>query len=229
MFLAHYGVAMAAKGVSRKESLGATVLAAQWLDLLWPIFLLLGVESVRIVPGLMQASALDFVHYPFTHSLLAVAGWAVAIGSIYFVTTRRLRGAALMGGLVLSHWVLDLPVHRPDLPLWPGSGIRVGLGLWHSVAVTLVLEFGFLALGLIVYSRVTRPRDRIGRWGLWTMMLVLVAFFLSSFAGPPPSESALAFGGLVLWIFVPWGYWIDRHRTVEPAHEQTGTIGKVGE
>ncbi|KPJ94144.1 MAG: hypothetical protein AMS18_04310 [Gemmatimonas sp. SG8_17] len=219
MFLAHYGVAMAAKGVSRKESLGSTVMAAQWLDLLWPVLLLLGLESVRIVPGLTQASALDFVHYPFSHSLLAVAGWAVAIGGIYFVATRRLRGAAVVGGLVLSHWVLDLLVHRPDLPLWPGSGLRVGLGLWHSAAVTLVLELGFLALGLAVYARVTRPRDRIGRWGLWTMILVLVAFFVSSFAGPPPSESALGVGGLVLWIFVPWAFWIDRHRTAEPVGE----------
>ena len=217
MFLAHYGVAMAAKGVSRKESLGSTVLAAQWSDLLWPIFLLLGVESVRVVPGLMPASALDFVHYPFTHSLVSVALWAAAVGGIYYLATRRLGGATVVGALVLSHWVLDLLVHRPDLPLWPGSAHRVGLGLWHSVAVTLVLELGFLAFGLAVYTRVTRPRDRIGRWGLWTMVLVLVAFFLSSFAGPPPSESALGFGGLVLWLFVPWAYWIDRHRTVEPA------------
>ncbi len=99
MFLAHYGAALAAKGVSRKESLGSTVIAAQWLDLLWPIFLLLGIESVRIVPGIMEASALDFEHYPFTHSLLAVAGWAVAIGAVYFVATRRGGGASVIGVL----------------------------------------------------------------------------------------------------------------------------------
>lgn len=219
MFLAHYGVALAAKGVSRKESLGSTVLAAQWSDLLWPVFLLLGVESVRVVPGLMEVSALDFVHYPFTHSLLLVAMWAAAVGGIYYLATRRLRGATVVGALVLSHWVLDLLVHRPDLPLWPGSALRVGLGLWHSIGATLVLELGFLALGLAVYARVTRPRDRIGRWGLWTMVFLLVAFFLSGLAGPPPSDSALAIGGLVLWIFVPWGYWVDRHRTAQAIRE----------
>jgi hypothetical protein len=86
------------------------------------------------------------------------------------------------------------------------------LGIWQSVGVTLVLEFGLLALGLLVYIRFTRSTTRIGRWGLWTMILVLAAFFLSSFAGPPPSESALGIGGLALWAFVPWAYWIDGHR-----------------
>lgn len=212
MFLAHYGAALAAKGVARRDSLGSTVLAAQWSDLLWPILLLTGIEHVRIVAGLMAASPLDFVDFPVSHSLLAVIGWAVVIGGLYFVITRRGRGATIMGLLVLSHWLLDLLVHRPDLPLWPGSTLKVGLALWNSIAVTLALELGLLALGLLIYTRVTRPSDRIGRWGLWTMITVLVAFFLSSFAAPPPSESALAVGGLALWVFVPWAYWIDRHR-----------------
>jgi hypothetical protein len=212
MFLAHYGAALAAKGVSRRDSLGSTVLAAQWLDLLWPILLLIGLEHVRIVPGLMEASPLDFVAFPVSHSLLAVIGWALVIGGVYALITLRGRGAIVMGLLVLSHWLLDLLVHRPDLPLWPGSTWKVGLALWNSVAATVTLELGLLALGLLVYTRFTRPRDRIGRWGLWAMIFVLVAFFLSSFAGPPPSESALAIGGLALWAFVPWAYWIDRHR-----------------
>jgi len=169
----------------------------------------------------MEASALDFEHYPFTHSLLAVAGWAVAVGAIYFAVTRRGRGASAIGALVFSHWLLDLPVHRPDLPLWPGSNILVGLGLWNSVVVTLALELGFLAVGLTVYSRVTRPVDRFGRWGLWAMIVVLVAFYMGGFASPPPSESAIAYGGLALWIFVPWAQWVDRHRvTVERRCDQ---------
>jgi len=161
----------------------------------------------------MEASALDFEHYPFTHSLLAVAGWAVAVGAVCFAVTRRGRGASAIAVLVFSHWLLDLPVHRPDLPLWPDSNVQLGLGLWNSLAITLVLEFGILVLGLVVYLKVTRPVDRIGRWGLWAMIAVLVAFYVSSFAGPPPSESAVAYGGLGLWIFVPWAQWIDRHRT----------------
>jgi hypothetical protein len=221
MFLGHYGLALAAKRVAPKESLGATVAASQWVDLLWPIFLLLGWEQVRIVPGLMPASSLEFVHYPITHSLLAVLGWALLVGGSYFLLTRRTTGSWILGALVVSHWLLDLPVHQPDLPLWPGSHIRLGGGLWESLPLTLILEFGLFLGGFFLYLRATKPRDGVGRWGLWAMVLVLALFYLSSFAGSPPSEDALAIGGLTLWIFVPWAYWVDKHRT-SPAHGLPG-------
>lgn len=216
MFLAHYGLALAAKRAAPKASLGAGVAAAQWVDLLWPLLLLAGLERVRIVPGLMAASALDFEHYPITHSLAAVLGWAALFGGVHFLFRRSGRAAGVLAALVASHWVLDAVVHRPDLPLWPGSDVLVGGGAWRSVAVTLVLELGLLGAGLLVYSRTTRPRDRVGRWGLWTMVAVLVAFYLGSFTGPPPSETALAYGGLTLWLFVPWAWWVDRHRSRPP-------------
>lgn len=213
MFLGHYGLALAAKRAAPRTSLGAGVLAAQWIDVLWPVLLLAGLERVRIAPGLMAANMLDFVHYPITHSLLAVLGWAVLVGGVYLLLTRKRIGAGVLAALVVSHWFLDALTHRPDLPLWPGSETLVGVGLWNSVPWTLVLEFGLLGVGLLVYTRTTRPEDRVGRWGLWAMVAVLAAFYLSSFAGPPPSESALAFGGLMLWVFVPWAHWVDRHRT----------------
>jgi membrane-bound metal-dependent hydrolase YbcI (DUF457 family) len=214
MFLGHYGLALAAKRVAPRESLGATVTASQWVDLLWPIFLIVGWEQVRIVPGLMAASSLEFVHYPITHSLLAVVGWAILIGGVYFLFTRRMTGSLVLGALVVSHWLLDLLVHEPDLPLWPGSDILLGGGLWNSLPLTLILEFGLFFGGLALYTRATAPRDGVGRWGLWTMILVLALFYLSSFAAPPPSETALAYGGLSLWVFVPWAYWVDKHRFV---------------
>ena len=212
MFLAHYGVALAAKGISSKDSLGATVFGSQWLDLLWPVLLLAGLERVQVVPGLMAASSLDFESYPISHSLLAVLGWGVVIGGLYGLSTRRARGALLLGGLVVSHWLLDAPMHRPDLPLWPGSRILVGAGLWNSLPLTLILELGLLAAGAAVYLRVTAAKDGIGRWGLWAMLSLLALFYLSSLAGPPPSQEALGWGGLVLWVFVPWAAWVDRHR-----------------
>lgn len=213
MFLGHYAVALSAKRAAPQTSLGTLILAAQLLDLLWPIFLLVGLEQVRIVPGLMAASALDFAHYPITHSLLAVAGWAVLLGAGYYALRRYAAGAWVVGVAVLSHWFLDAPMHRPDLPLWPGAETRVGGGLWHSVPATIAVELGLLVLGLALYLRSTRARDRIGSWGLWAMVGVLVFFFLGgSFGPPPPSERALAVTALGLWLFVPWGYWIDRHR-----------------
>jgi hypothetical protein len=103
MFLGHYGLALAAKRVAPRESLAATVTASQWVDLLWPIFLIVGWEQVRIVPGLMAASSLEFVHYPITHSLLAVVGWAILIGGVYFLFTRRtIPGPGSPGGESLA-------------------------------------------------------------------------------------------------------------------------------
>lgn len=212
MFLAHYGVALAAKRLAPRTSLGTFNLAAQFLDQIWPILLLLGLEHVRIVPGLMAASPLDFVHYPISHSLLTAAAWALLLALGYLALRRYPTGALVIGGAALSHWLLDAPMHRPDLPLWPGSDVMVGGGLWHSVPATLALEFGLFALGLFIYLRTTRARDRIGSWGLWALVTTLAIFFLGSFSGPPPNEDALALGGLVLWLLVPWGYWVDRHR-----------------
>jgi len=216
MFLGHYGVAFAARRVAPRTSLGTTVFAAQFLDEIWPILLLAGVERVRIVPGLMAASPMDFVSYPISHSLLTAALWALLIGAVYAAVRRYGRGAWVAGLAVLSHWLLDAPMHRPDLPLWPGSHTLVGLGLWNSVPVTMLLELGLFTLGLAWYARGTRPRDRVGRWGLWAMVAVLIGIFLSGLQGaPPPNERAVAVMALGLWLFVPWAAWVDRHR--EPA------------
>ncbi len=213
MILGHYGVALAAKRVAPRTSLGTLILAAQWADLLWPALLLLGVERVRVAPGLMAANSLDFVSYPYSHSLLMLVVWGLVLGGVYFAARRYVRGAWVVGALVVSHWVLDLVVHRPDLPLWPGSPVKVGLGLWNSIAGTLIVEFGLLVLGTVVYVRTTRARDRIGSWGLWAMLVLLGAMLLSGLAAPPPPDPRImAYGALGLWLFVPWGYWVDRHR-----------------
>jgi len=213
MFLGHYGIAFAAKRVAPRTSLGATFFAAQFLDELWPILLLAGVEHVRIVPGLMAANVLDFVSYPYSHSLVAALGWSVLIGLGYFAARRYGRGAWVVGALVASHWFLDVPMHRPDLQLWPGSSTRVGLGMWNSVPLTMITELGVFGFGLVLYLRGTRARDRVGRWGFWAMIALLVAFFIGgSFGAPPPNERALAMATLGLWLFVPWAWWVDRHR-----------------
>lgn len=215
MILGHYGVALAAKRVAPRTSLGTLILAAQWADELWPLLLLVGAERVRVAPGLMAANSLDFVSYPYSHSLLMMIAWGLVLGAIYFGIRRYVRGAWIVGALVVSHWALDLVVHRPDLPLWPGSPMTVGLGLWNSVAGTLVVEFGLLVLGAVVYVRTTRARDRIGSWGLWAMLVLLGAILLSGLVSPPPPDPrVIAYSALGLWLFVPWGYWVDRHRAV---------------
>ncbi|OLD49264.1 MAG: hypothetical protein AUI63_02460 [Gemmatimonadetes bacterium 13_1_40CM_2_60_3] len=213
MFLGHYGIAFAAKRAAPRTSLGALTFAAEFLDELWPILLLLGVEQVRVVPGLMAMSPLDFTYYPFSHSLVMAMVWGILIGGAYFLLRRYGRGAWILAVLVVSHWFLDVAVHRPDLPLWPGaSSPKVGWGLWTSVAATYLIELAIYALGIAVYLRATRARDRIGSWGLGAYIFVLALIFVTSNASPPPSERALAWTALGIWLFVPWAWWVDKHR-----------------
>lgn len=213
MLLGHYGVAFAAKRAAPRTSLGWLTFAAQWLDELWPVLLLMGVEQVRVEPGLMAASPMNFTHYPISHSLLTAALWGAAIAAGYALFTRRREGTLLIGALVVSHWLLDLPMHRPDLPLTPGSDVKVGLGLWNSVAGTIIAELTLFLGGLVVYARQTVATDRIGRWGLVAMVATLLLIFAGGFAGPPPTDvTALATFGLGLWLFIPWSWWVDRHR-----------------
>jgi LexA-binding, inner membrane-associated putative hydrolase len=182
------------------------------LDLLWPIFLLLNLEVVRPAPGITKFTPLDFVRYPWTHSLLCVVGWAVLFGGIYFAVTRYGRGAFIVGLLVVSHWALDWLTHRPDLPLYPG-GPKVGLGLWNSVGGTLALELLLFIAGAVVYLRNTRAKDKVGEWALWAFLGFLIFIYLiSSFSPTVPQPKQIAWASLTMWLFVPWAYWIERHR-----------------
>jgi len=217
MVLGHYGIALAAKRLTPRTSLGTLVFAAQWLDELWPILVVAGIERVSVLANPVGASTLDFEYYPFSHSLFAAIVWSVLIGGAYFASRRDRRSATIVGLLVLSHWILDFPMHVPDLPLWPGSSTRVGLGAWRSIPLTIALELIVFVPGLVVYLRSTRARDRVGTWALWGMVFVLCAIYFSSFVTPaPPSGRAIGASALGLWPFVPWSYWIDRHRVPVP-------------
>ena len=213
MFIGHFGAGFGAKAAAPKTSLGTLFLASQFIDLLCSSLLLIGAESVRIVPGITRVTPLDFEYYPISHSLLAVAGWALLFALVYRVITRYPRGAVVLGLLVISHWFLDLIVHRPDLPLSPGSNIRVGLDLWSSLPGTFIVELLVFAVGVIIYLRQTRAIDSVGKWSLWLLIGFLLVIYLGNLFGPPPPNvSALAWVGQSQWLLIMWGYWIDRHR-----------------
>ena len=212
MFIGHIGLALAAKKVAPKPSLGTLILAAQLVDGVWPAFLLLGWEQVQIVPGITAVTPLLFASYPYTHSLVAGVFWGALLGGSYYALRRDRNGAWWLFALVLSHWVLDFISHRPDMPLWPG-GPRVGLGLWYSVPATLVTEFALFGSGIWLYINVTRPRDALGSILFWLFVGVLaVLYVMTVFGPPPPSVQVLALSGLLGWLFLAWAYWIDRHR-----------------
>lgn len=218
MFIGHFGVGFGAKSVAPKVSLGTLFLAAQFLDLLWPTLLLLGVERVRIEPGATAVTPLLFEHYPVSHSLLAVVGWAMLVGCIYLLLRRERIGAFVLGVLVISHWGLDAIVHQPDLPLFPGSATVIGLNAWSSLPLTLVIEVSLFALGVWLYARATTPADSMGRWGFGALVIFLLVIYAGNlFGAPPPNAEVIAWAGQSQWLLVVWGYWIDKHRR-GPAH-----------
>ena len=218
MFLGHYALGFGAKKAAPGVSLGTLFFAAQFADLLWPILLLAGVERVEIRPGATPVNAFVFEHYPWSHSLLALAVW----GFLFAAAHRALRRASarvsfLLAALVVSHWVLDAVSHVPDVPVG-FSGPFVGLGLWRSRTATILVELALYFAGVALYARATRARDRTGAAGFWTLVVFLFVFSLGSlYAPPPPSVTAVALGTLSMFFIVLWGYWLDRHRQAADA------------
>jgi hypothetical protein len=214
MFIGHFGLAFGARRLAPQTSLGTLFLAAQWLDLVWPtLLLLLGIERVLIDPALPGLTPLLFVHYPYTHSLVAVLAWAALLGGAYFALTRDARGAAVVGVLVLSHWLLDAIVHRADLPLTIGGTARIGLGLWQAApAVAVGVEVAIFVVGVAMFWRVLgRGASRGQRIGAALLVAFLALVHVGNVAGPPPpSVQAIAWVGQAQWLLVLAAYAIDR-------------------
>lgn len=217
MFVGHYGPALLVKRVQPNIPLWVLFIAVQFVDVLWSVFVWIGVEKVRIVPGITASSPLDLYYMPYTHSLVGSAGWAVAAGLACALVWRRshaARAGVAIAVAVLSHWFLDLLVHRPDLPLFDGT-MKLGFGLWNYPGPAFALEIGSLLLGLIVYLRWTHPLDAIGRFGPWLFALVLACLQSIVFFGAPPqtplqaATMALALYAVIAALIA----WLERHRT----------------
>ncbi|HWI18572.1 MAG TPA: hypothetical protein VNT81_12545 [Vicinamibacterales bacterium] len=216
MFIGHYALAFGAKKVAPSVSLGTAFIACQFADMLWPIFLGMGLEIVAIEPGNTLVTPLNFISYPYSHSLVMLFVWAALFGLTYFVLARAksTTAAITVAALVLSHYVLDVITHRPDMPVTIGGATRLGLGLWNYPGATLAVESALFIAGATIYNGVTRAKDRVGTYGLWSLIAVLVAIYFAALYGPPPpSVSAIAGAGHLSWVFVIWAYWVDRHRT----------------
>ena len=214
MLLGHYAVGLAAKKFAPKTNLGILVTAGVFLDLIWPLFLLWGLEEVAIEPGNTVVTPLNFISYPWSHSLLMSAVWGAVFGGFYYSVTRYKTGAIILGLLVVSHWLLDAPMHRPDLPVTPWSETMIGFTLWNSVVLSFLLEFGLFAGGIYLYTSVTKPKSRFGKWGLIAFGFLGVFVYVANFFGPPPpSVSAIIIGGSALQVvFILLAMWTDRNR-----------------
>ncbi|MEO8226734.1 MAG: hypothetical protein ABI637_04840 [Gemmatimonadota bacterium] len=227
MLVGHYGVAFALKRAEPRISLGTLFFAVQLADILWGGTLLMGWEHARIVPGYMAASPLEFLDYPITHSLLAGVVWGIVSALIYFSwptrnVTHHWRAAAIVGAAVLSHWFLDLPVHAPDLPLTMSDATKVGLGLWNSVPLTLLVEIAVLGAGAAVYALRGSRRHPVRPARFALVLVVLMAVLFASTFGPPPSSMhVVAYGasgfGLAMALLARWA---DRPAPDAPAEHR---------
>lgn len=216
MFIGHYGVALAAKKIEPKLSLGWLFAASQVVDILWTMFVLAGIEKVEIHPGHTAASPLNFVSYPYTHSLLMAVVWSVVVYVIARFTWNA-RAGLILGAVALSHWFLDVPVHIPDLPLAFGDSPMVGLGLWNSKIGTVALECACLLGGLWIYMKSTKSSNNLGKWGIPVFCLILLGTFaMTTFSGEaPPNTTTLAGMGLTMYVvFSLVAMWLDRKRVV---------------
>jgi len=209
MFLGHYGPSFLAKRADQGISLWVLFVAVQLLDVFWGVFVLLGIEKVRIVPGFTKTNALDLYYMPYTHSLPGALAWAIAAGAGYLLLTRSRRGALLVGAAVFSHWPLDLLVHRPDLALYDNAA-KVGLGLWNYPFLTLAIE-GALVLGsLALYMKSTRALKGSARYAMPVFISAVFGIQAAmAFGSPPPSDHAMAvtalgsyalLAGVIAWL-----------------------------
>jgi membrane-bound metal-dependent hydrolase YbcI (DUF457 family) len=222
MFIGHFGVAFGAKRAAPSVSLGVLFAASELADLIWPNLVLLGIERVDVRPGITVVTPLDFVSYPYSHSLAALCVWAIAAAAAYMVLRRsRLAAAATIALLVVSHWILDVATHRPDMPLIPGGTTRLGLGLWNSLWGTLVVEAAMFAGGLAIYLRSTTARSRAGTIGLWSLVAFLLITYLGALFGPPPpSAAAVAWSAEAVWLLAAWAAWSDGARSVREEEKE---------
>jgi membrane-bound metal-dependent hydrolase YbcI (DUF457 family) len=221
MFIGHFGVGFALKRLAPRAPLAALIAAALWADILWPIFLLLGWEHVRIAVGDTKFTPLDLYDYPWSHSLIMLLVWAAVLALVYRAWRNDAAGAWAIAIGVFSHWVLDWITHRPDMPLYPG-GPKFGLRLWNSISGTLVVEFMMFLGGVFLYASVTRARDRVGRWAFWLYVLFLLILYMGDRFSPlPDSANEIAWTGLIATIvLLAWTWWFDHHRDIK----ETGSV-----
>jgi hypothetical protein len=214
MFIGHYAVGLASKKLAPRASLGALVAAPILLDLLWPIFLLIGWEHVSVNPNPNPFLRLTFDSYPISHGLVAVLGWATLFAALYYGFTRYGVGAIVIWLGVVSHWLLDYVVHRPDLPLYAGTTRLVGMGLWTHRWWAIAVEVVLFAAGVWIYLQQTRAKDKIGEYAFWGFVVFLLLLYAIAAFGPPPPASIrkLAILTLCSAVTIPWAWWFDSHR-----------------
>lgn len=210
MFIGHFAAGLATAKYSNAPSLALMFIAVQFLDLLWPILVLLGIETFEISEGITAITPLDFTYYPYSHSLAMTLVWSLLFGGGYFLFTKNRNGALILGLLVSSHWVLDFITHRPDLPLYPGSDVKLGLGLWNAPWIETIIEVAFLLIGSVLFLKSGKVKRRTLYWSLIAFLLVI--HLMNVLGPPPPSITAVAWSANLMWIIIFWAWWVEKEK-----------------
>lgn len=221
MLVGHFAVGLTAKRIEPEISAGTLVLASMLADFLWCILMFFGIEHVQFKPGIGAANYFAASDIGISHSLFMDGLWAALLAVAYFLKRRNPRGAWVIFGAVLSHWLLDWISHRPDMPLIPGVHRYFGLGLWTSIPAALIVEGGFWVLAVLLYARATHPNRGIGTYAYWTVVGVLTLAWYNNLAGPPPpNPQAVPLSSFLFFsLAVAWAYWMNR---VRPWLEKAG-------
>jgi hypothetical protein len=225
MILGHYAVGFAAKKWAPQTSLGTLLAAALWLNLVWTLFCLLGLERFNISPSIIRMMPLEFNDYALSHSLVMALVWGVGFALVMLILKKSEKTAWITGGVVLSAWILDYIVHRPDLAWTPAYRNKfLGLGLWNYAWISILLEVVLFAGGIWLYLKSTKALSDKGRIGFWAGVAVLALLYIGvTYLGThfdqiqvifkrPLTPFMVIMASLIQFAFVGWGYWIDRHR-----------------
>src|SRR5882724_7843800 len=215
MFVGHYSVAFAVKTERNKIPLWVLFVAVQLLDFLWAPFVLLGIEKVRFVPGITATNALDLYYMPYTHSLIGALFWSAIAFATYKIGWRNIasnNAALLVSFAVFSHWLFDLIVHRPDLPIYDDT-LKVGFGLWNYKGLEFVLEIGILLFGAMLYLKCNSAIARKMRIIIFVAVLVLIQTSNTFLRRPPSSDRAFAITALVFYtVFAVIAFLLEKGR-----------------
>lgn len=221
MFIGHFGIGFGAKKYAPAISLGVLFIAAQFLDLLWPSLLLLDLEHVVISPGITKVMPYDFIDYPISHSLIMVVGWGFILALLAKFMFKNLKYSIIIFLCVISHWFLDLIVHRPDLPIIPGDSTLLGFGLWNYPFLTALIEGVIFIAGVFLYLKATSSKNNHGKYGLIVLIALFIVIQVGSMLGPPPpSVNAIAWVGQSQWLFVILAFYVDKNRIATNYHTE---------
>lgn len=213
--IGHIAPALAGKKFAPGVSLGTLIFAGLFLDILWPIFNISGIEHFRIVPGITKVNALDLYDFPYSHGLIFSVMWAFVFGAVYYAIKKDRRNAIVISICVFSHWILDFISHIKDLPVLPGLGPKMGLGLWNSVVGTITVEYGLFIVGIIIYFMVTKRTNILGLILPVILIVILTLSYISGFLVPPPPDANIVnYISFFQILYIMIGYWTDKNRAM---------------